>query len=161
MKTSKEIGLHGSYTIPIAGLSDGDHSYDFRLDDQFFAFFQNPDILGGDVRVAVKVEKSSNSLVAFLNFFGTIRISCDFCLEEFNFPIKVSESIPYTLGMKPTNNDDIQTLPKDTVELDLTQDLYDIVVLEIPIQKQHPKDESGNPTCDLTMLELLKKYIIE
>jgi uncharacterized protein len=45
--------------------------------------------------------------------------------------------------------------------LDLRQQIYEFIMLALPIKRVHPADKKGKSTCDPVMLKKLEELIIE
>jgi len=163
VKTIREIDHKGKYTITIGGLSEGVHSYSFVMGDDFFACYQNPEIFGGNVQAQATLVKNFQNIVIEIQFSGAIKIQCDFCLDAFDYLINHTEQLLFSNGRPNAGEkeEDVIVLSEGENQIDLSQDLYELVALRIPMKKMHPTDEKGNATCDPQMLELLKKYIVE
>ena len=56
---------------------------------------------------------------------------------------------------------DILSVPTDEHELDLQQQIYEFIMLALPIKRVHPVDKNGKSTCDPVMLKKLEELIIE
>ena len=56
---------------------------------------------------------------------------------------------------------DIISVPVDEHELDLQQQLYEFIMLALPIKRVHPVDKKGKSTCDPEMLKKLEELIID
>lgn len=56
---------------------------------------------------------------------------------------------------------DILSVPIDAYELDLQQQIYEFIMLALPIRRVHPVDKNGNSTCDPVMLKKLDELIVD
>ncbi len=51
--------MAGSYTIPLAGLKEGRHSFDFEINEEFFEKFEESEVKEGKLVANVEIEKRS------------------------------------------------------------------------------------------------------
>ena len=67
------------HTIEFTGLKDGQHEFQFVLDQPFFDASAEEEWQGGQVTVDVTLDKSTTLLVTHLKANGTVRVHCDRC----------------------------------------------------------------------------------
>ena len=147
------------YLIPYKGLSIGKHEYQFHVQDSFFAALESESLAGGDLSVSLILDKQSRLMIAELKIDGYIRLTCDRCLELFDFAISVDYNQIYKYGESPNiNEDDIIFLEDNEHQLDVSSLIYENIFLEIPIKRIHPEDKNGNPTCKPEHLLLIQSY---
>jgi uncharacterized protein len=153
--------MSGIYTIPVNGLKDGQHYFDFKIDKEFFEQFEESEVKEGELRVVVTADKRATHIDLIIEIGGNISISCDRCLGIFSLPVECTNRLLVKFGRVYEENDpDIVTLSAEEPELDLMQYFYEYILLALPIQRRHPDDEDGNSTCDTDMLEKLQDHII-
>ena len=153
--------MPGFYNIPIGGLKDGESTYDFGISREFFEQFEESEVKEGKLAVKVEADKRSSHIVLVITVEGTVSISCDRCLGIFQHPLSCENRLLVKFGKTHDDSDpDIITVPSDENELDLTQFLYEYILLALPIQRVHPDDENGNSACDPEMLNKLKEHVV-
>ena len=154
--------MSGSYTIPLSGLKEGHHTIDFEIDKKFFEQFEESEVKEGSLIANVEIDKRSTHLDMIIRISGSVRISCDRCLEPFLQPIQSENRLLVKFGKSIEDIDpDIISVPADEHELALQQHIYEFIMLAIPIKRVHPADKKGNSTCDPVMLKKLEELIIE
>ena len=116
------------YTIAYRGLRSGLHDFHFKVDGGLFRAFGSTEIKDGDCDVSVALERGESMLTLDVNVDGSVVVECDRCLEDCNVPIH------WLLPMED--------------EVDLTQYIYESIVLALPYQRVHPDGE-----CNPDMLE--------
>ena len=85
-----------------------------------------------------------------------IRLNCDRCLGEFDFPVKGNERLIVKFGDDPVEEtDDILIIPENAHELDISHYLYEFISLLLPYKKAHGEDEQGNSLCDPEVLKIM------
>ena len=154
--------MSGIYTIPLSGLKEGLHLFDFEIENEFFESFEESEIKEGRLNAHVDMEKRSSHLDLLISITGTVKISCDRCLEEFPWPLECRNRLLVKLGKSISDDDpDILSLPSDEHELDLMQHFYEYIHLALPIKRVHPDDKNGKSGCDPVMLEKLKELLVD
>lgn len=154
--------MSGQYTIPISGLKVGYHTFEFSIDDTFFEQFEESEIKKGSLSVFIESEKSASFIDMAIAIKGYVEVPCDRCLEPFNQLIDCENDLLLKFGDGGEDDDpDIFAISKDDSEFDLSQILYEYVILALPIQRIHPDDEDGNSTCNLDMLKKLSEHMID
>jgi uncharacterized metal-binding protein YceD (DUF177 family) len=137
------------FDIQIATLSNKVHEFDFVLDNDFFALFEQSLVNGGKLKAHVILDKSDLLLQFEFKITGTVNVTCDRSLDEFDYPVTIDELLLVRYGAIETELDDnvLQILP-GTQSLNVAQHLFDYVGLAIPIKKLHPRyyevDEDPN-----------------
>lgn len=154
-------------TIPFKGLSLGQHSFEFEVDDRFFSQFENAVVQKGRAFVQVELNKLNNLMECDVTINGEVAVECDRCLDEFYIPVSFEGRVIVSLkgqmgedyGQDEDDVDVIFLQPSDD-ELDLSQYCYESIGLSLPLQKIHPDDANGNSTCNKEMLDKLKDLMV-
>jgi uncharacterized metal-binding protein YceD (DUF177 family) len=154
--------MSGSYTILLSGLNEGHHAIDFEIDKKFFELFEESEVKEGSLIANIEMDKRSTHLDLIIRVSGSVRIRCDRCLEMFSQPIESENRLLVKFGKSIDDTDpDILSLPINENELDLHQQLYEFIMLALPIKRVHPLDKNGKSMCDPVMLKKLEELIIE
>ena len=154
--------MSGSYTIPLSGLKEGHHTIDFEIDKEFFEQFEESEVKEGSLIANIEMDKRSSHLDLNIRVSGSVRISCDRCLEMFSQSIDSENRLLVKFGKSIDDIDpDILSLPIDANELDLQQQIYEFIILALPIKRVHPNDNKGKSTCNPVMIKKLEELLIE
>jgi len=147
-----------TYNIPFVGLKEGKHQFDFVIDNKFFETYKYDEILDADMNVHLDFVKKSTLLELNFNAKGTIKVACDLTNEHYNEGIESSLDIVVKFGNEFNNEDEeILIIPHSEFQLDVSQFIYEMIVLAIPTKKVHPGIEDGTLKSDiLDKLEELK-----
>lgn len=128
------------YEINIAKLSNKTHQYEFDMDDSFFDLFSGEIIHGGKLHADVELEKTESILTLHFNIKGTVRLTCDRSLEEFDQPVDIQETFRMKFGPEDKELDeDLWQIAFETQQINLAQHLYDYIGLSLPMKKLHPR----------------------
>jgi len=153
--------MSGLFTIPLSGLNEGGHSYNFEIGDEFFDLFEGSEITSGDLNAVVELDKRSTHMDLRFTVKGQVTINCDRCLEPFSQPIACENRLLIKSGKDWDENDpDMLTIPADEYELDVKQYLYEFIHLALPIKRTHPLDKEGRSTCDPGMLKKINEHTV-
>ncbi|MEJ8755764.1 DUF177 domain-containing protein [Pontibacter sp. H259] len=139
------------YEINIAKLSNKKHQYEFDMDDSFFDLFSGEIIHGGKLHADVELEKTETLLTLHFDIKGTVRLTCDRSLEEFDEPVDVQETFRMKFGPEDKELDeDLWQIASDTQQINVAQHLYDYIGLSLPMKKLHPRfrDEEDEDSDD-------------
>ena len=150
------------FAIPVSGIKDGHHIFEFEITKEFFDLFDESEIREGELAAVVNVEKNSSHLDLDITISGKVRTCCDRCLGIFDYPVECVNSLLVKFGLNEDESDpDIITIPRDEYELDLKQYIYEFVYLALPIRRIHPDNADGTSTCDPVMLQKLNEHLVE
>lgn len=151
------------YIIPLDGLEEREYSFGFKADDTFFQSYESGEIKGGEVDVKVTLLKKKTSLLLNFDLSGTVKLTCDRCLEIYNQPIEINDEILVNYGDETNfdTNSDAVTLSRDANSIDVSSFIYEYSHFALPIAHYHPDDADGNPTCNQKMMDLIDKYKVD
>lgn len=129
-----------TYDIDVIKLKEGKHSFSFEVKDEFFKFHEADDwVNGSDLTANVTVTKTTSLMEADFKITGTIRLTCDRSLEEFDQPMEVTEKVIYKYGQIDQEiSEDVFMITKDTPSINVAQLVYEFILLAIPAKKIHP-----------------------
>lgn len=137
------------YTIAWKGLAPGLHTFDFEVGDALFEAFESNEIKGGSCRVHVDLTRSETLLDLVVGIAGRVTVVCDRCLEDCPVPIdyrgRLLVHLSDTAG--EYDGDEMWVSPSEG-SVDLTQYIYESIVLSLPYRRVHPEGE-----CDPDMTE--------
>lgn len=143
------------FVISVNGLAQGETTFLGQADKEFFAKFENNEILNADLDVTLFVDKQHEYVDIDCDVDGTITVPCDRCLAPVDMPVSASASFRLRLkGSGVTLEEDQEEvfLPEGTDELDLSQEVYDFALLALPLQRFHQEGE-----CDKAALDYLSE----
>jgi len=149
------------YIIPFGSCSNGVHTFDYELTDEFFASF--PDSGFGEARVHIRVSlfKQERQLQFDVHLEGWVVLPCDRCLEEYEQSVGGDYTLYGKFGEGNSDEElDIIWLRPEEHQVDLSHYFYEYVVLNLPMRKVHPGKPDGRPGCNPAMLDLLKNLSV-
>lgn len=138
------------FNIKFTGLKLGTHKFDFQLDKSFFDHFEFSDFEDVSLKVNLSLEKKTNSLELIFSLSGTVLVPCDVTTDLFDFPLENEISLLVKFGEEFNDeNEEILILPFDSHYVDVSQVIYEMAVLTVPLKKIHPDVESGKKGGDI------------
>lgn len=143
------------FTLPIQGLKNGVHEYDFKIDSSFFAEFEASPIADGDLDVHMVLDRHSDMLIFEFDISGTVRTECDRCLAEIDLPVESSDQLIVKFSEDTDETDDeLVFIHPETGEFNVAEYIYEYIVLAMPIIKVIEDCEEGpDAPCDFEMLD--------
>ena len=150
------------YIIPFSSYSNGLHKFEFELVDAFFAQYPESEIQQAKVQVKVDLIKQERQLEFVFTLDGWVMMPCDRCLEEYEQPISGEFNLYGKFGSGNSDDElDVVWLTNESSQIDLSQYLFEYVVLSLPLRKVHADLPDGKPGCNPEMLDLLKKLSVK
>ncbi|MDA3944119.1 MAG: DUF177 domain-containing protein [Bacteroidetes bacterium] len=149
------------FLISLAGLSAGEHRYEFVIGDAFFAHLSYAEIEKGDLKVDLLLDKRDNMIELNFLFEGTVEVMCDRCADNFNLALEGENSLYLKYGDHYLEeSEDVIVLPADQHQFDISQLLYEYIVLLLPLRKVHPEDVDGNSLCNPEVIAKLNSMSV-
>ena len=147
-----------NYHINFSSLKNGTHRFDYLIEHPFFAKFEYSPVKEGRVWVNISLSKHETMMVLDFSIKGTVNVPCDRCLEYFDLPIEGNQKLVVKFGeTTEEQTDEILILSHAEYELDVSQYIYEFILLNVPIRMEHPEDTKGNSTCNPNAMDLLEK----
>lgn len=141
------------YSIAYKGLKSGRHEFTFVLDGAMFQAFESADIKDGSLTAQVSLLKGEHEMNLDVSIEGSVRVTCDRCLDDFDLPVRFDGRLIVRISDEPGEYDgEVMWLLPAEDQLDLSQYLYESVVLSLPYSRVHP-DGGCNP-------DMLKRFNI-
>jgi len=138
------------FVIPFRGLKEGEHQFEYLINNTFFEVYQYEDILDADIKVHLNFIKKSTLLELSFIAKGEVQVTCDISNELFFQPIEGSLDLVIKFGEEYNNdNEDILIIPYGDFEIDIAQYIYEMIVLSLPAKKIHPGIIDGTLKTDI------------
>jgi len=147
-----------TYKVRTSGIKDGSHKSFFDINGEFFESFVSSDVTNCNIKVVSVLTKDRNKLKLNLDFKGKIHnLLCDLCASEVTISINNNFSVLIHESKQEINDiDNIIYIKPNQHEIDISQLIYEGIILSIPSKKEHKGRK--NDKCDNEMKILLEKY---
>ncbi len=128
--------------IAYKSLGAGSFDYSFTLDKEFFSHFEGSEITDGNCGVEVQLQRGESMLEIDVTIEGEVVVACDRCLEDCSVAVDYQGRLIVKFSSEVQDYDgDILWLSPLESEVDLSQYIYESVVLTLPYQRVHPEGE--------------------
>ena len=141
------------FIIPLNGLPAGESFFRWEAEEEFFASFENSEILDADIAAEVVVIKSGKYIGVDCHIEGDVTVECDRCLADLVIPVDVTFKQSIKFGPEESETSDasegereIVFLPEDDTDLDMSQVIYDYTCISLPMQRVHAEGECDPET---------------
>lgn len=143
-----------SFKIDLKALPQGQSSYEFKLNDEYFKAIDALDVRRGELSSSLSVERMGDIFELKFHIEGVVCIACDLCLEDMELPICCDNRFVAKFGKDYSDEDgDLVVVPEDEGILDVAWHIYEFIVLQIPIRHVHAAGK-----CNPVMIEILKGH---
>jgi uncharacterized metal-binding protein YceD (DUF177 family) len=147
-----------NYIISFKGLSSGSHSFHFHITDKFFESMQSVEIHPTDVKVNLELNYMPGIMTLIFEGSGFIDYPCDICVEVYRQPVNYQRKVVVKIGEGESDDDDIIFISVNESQIDVSQIIYDDILLSLPLQIAHPILADGSRSCNPKQLELLDRF---
>jgi uncharacterized metal-binding protein YceD (DUF177 family) len=150
------------YEIAWQGLKPGPHTYVYDIDDRFMLEREvDESFKNWNARITLEFDKHESFFMLRFDVDGNVTVPCDRCgddfklrlWDEFDLVIKLTgEDVE-----KIEDEDDVVFIPRSETVIDISNWLYEFLMLSVPLQHIHPDNEDGSAGCNPQALNLLDK----
>ncbi len=144
MKTFKE------YLIPFVGLKQGIHQFEYQVGNDFLSLFEFEEYNSTAVTVTLEFNKKSTFFELNFKATGKVNVDCDVTTEPFDLPISNELFVVVKFGNEFNDeNEEILVIPHGSYEINVSQYIYECIVLAVPSKRVHPGVEDGTLESDI------------
>lgn len=138
-----EKGLTGAaspYRIAFRGLKTGVYDFRFPVERSLFEAFESTEINDGAGEVSVRMERGEALLQLDVAIRARVVVACDRCLEDCEIPVAFEGRLLVRFSDIDQEYDgEVLWLHPSEEEVDLTQYVYESIVLSLPYRRVHPE----------------------
>jgi uncharacterized protein len=120
--------------IRISGLSNGIHKFQFLQAPSDFGLDGN---FPKEIEVDAHLDKTAHQILLKIHVKTSGLFQCDRCLDEFEQRISASFQVVYLYNdaeHRKDSSNEIQVISPDTVALNLTEDIRQMILLSVPLK---------------------------
>jgi uncharacterized metal-binding protein YceD (DUF177 family) len=133
MKVSNE------FLIPFIGLKLGKHQFEYQINKAFFDEYEYDDFEDCAILATVVLDKKNTMLELHFKHKGTVNVPCDVTGENFDLTVKGKLDLVVQFGDSYNDdNEELLILPSSEHQIDISQYIYEMIVLSIPTKRIHP-----------------------
>jgi uncharacterized protein len=116
----------------------------------------DPELFSAPLNLSLVLDRHDSYLQFVFNVETEVRLECDLCLTHYVHTLDVHSPMLYVLGHVPgggeVDDPEISYVPPQTVELDISKDLRDFVILSMPERHLCKEDCRGLcPNCGVDL----------
>ena len=138
------------YVINFGGLNEGRHDFEFEIEKEFFEHFEYDEFNSCKIIATIRLIKKPNLLELEFCCNGIINLNCHVSNEPFDYIHDSNYSLVVKFGSVFNNEDEeLLVLPIGTHQLNISQQLYEMIVLSLPIKLIHPGIIDGSLKSDI------------
>jgi len=149
------------FEIAWQGLKPGMHVFQYELDNRFIQEHSEGETDLKDLQAEVKVsfDKKTNFFMLHFDVDGKVTVPCDRCGDEFQLRLWDEFDLLIKLAGEDVEEmdeeSDVVFIPRHETVIDISNWLYEFVMLSVPLQRIHPEGAGGQPGCNPQALDLL------
>ncbi|WP_410878028.1 YceD family protein [Myroides sp. DW712] len=129
-----------TYSISFIGLKNGEHTFEYQIDSDFFKNYDYDDFNRIQANISVLLNKKATHLEVNFKAKGVVNVPCDVTNEDFDLPIENEFNLIVKFGEEfNDDHDEILIIPMNEYEITLTQYIYELIVLSIPAKRVSPE----------------------
>ncbi len=148
-----------SFNVNIEGLPMGISKFRYNIDDEFFQRLSFSSINRAHVTVNVIFDKAPDTYSIEIELKGEVEVPCDRCTELFFHPVEGFHRIvvkPSDKIKEIVRDEGLMLIPRGTTVINIAQDIYDYIVLSLPLQVKHPEGQ-----CDPEMEKFISRFSVK
>ncbi|SNR73610.1 YceD family protein [Lutibacter flavus] len=148
------------FDISFIGLKEGIHQFDYIITKEFFDFFDYDEFNNANINVSLSLLKKANMFELDFVFSGWVEVACDITNELFHQPIETSINLIVKFGNEFNNeNEELLIIPYSEFKFNVSQYIYEAIVLGVPLKRIHPGVNDG--TLESDVLDKLKELEVK
>lgn len=153
---SRKEDVLNEYEIALVSLKYKTHLFNYRVGNEFFKCFEGSPVEVGDLEIEVSLDKSETLLNLEVSINGTVNLQCDRSLDLFDYTIDKKAFMVYKYGEEYQElSDELIVLPEGVQALNIASLIYELLVIDIPFKKLHPRYASEEDMDDDEELEVV------
>ena len=136
--------------IPFVGLKQGIHQFEYEVNNDFMKLFDFEEYNSSAVKVELEFNKKNTFFELRFKAKGKVNVDCDVTTEPFDLAISNELFLVVKFGNEFNDeNEEVLIIPHGEYELNVSQYIYECVVLAVPSKRVHPGVEDGTLESDI------------
>jgi uncharacterized protein len=148
-----------TFKIDIFRLENKQYLHEFEGDSNFFEELEQDLIQKGNFKAAVALNKNETMIQMMYKITGSVELTCDRSLDLFDFPVDITQKM--ILKFSDHNEEiteELVLIDRRTQYINVAQDIFDFIGLQIPIKKLHPRFIKDEVTYESLMQKFEDEY---
>jgi uncharacterized metal-binding protein YceD (DUF177 family) len=150
------------FEIAWQGLKPGPHTYMYDINDRFMQEREVDESFNNwDAKITLVFDKHEGFFMLHFDVDGNVAVPCDRCGDDFKLRLWDEFDLVVKLtgddAEKIEDEDDVVFIPRSETVIDISNWLYEFLMLSVPLQHIHPDKEDGSTECNPQALNLLEQ----
>ena len=142
------------FSLPIKGLKNGTHEFDFQIEANFFENFENSPIQNGYFDVHLTMDKRDMFFELVFDFDGSIQTECDRCTASINLPFGDTQHLTVKYSLEDNDDDpEVVFISPETHIFNVAKYIYEFICISVPYHKVYDCENDETPPCDFAVLD--------
>ncbi len=138
------------FLISFTGLKLGKHRFEYEIDNAFFESFEYQEFNGTKIRIDAILDKLSTMMELKLNAQGSVNVNCDLTGEPFDQDLSAELQLVIKFGDEYNDeNDEVLIIQHGEHQINISQYVYEMLVLAVPQKRIHPGVLDGTLKSDI------------
>jgi len=144
------------FNIPFSGLKIGKHEFEYTINNTFFDSFGYQEFNAASIKLKATLNKMTTMMELDLAATGSVNVNCDVTSEPYDQHLVGNLDLVIKFGEEFNDeNDEILILPHGEYQVNISQYIYEMLVLAVPQKRVHPGVVDG--TLESAALERLEE----
>ena len=159
---SVQKSILNTFKIDIFRLENKQYLHEFEGNDDFFEALDQELIQKGNFKATVVLNKNETMIQMMYKITGSVELTCDRSLDLFDFPVDIAQKM--ILKFSEHNEEiteELVLIDRNTQHINVAQDIFDFIGLQIPIKKLHPRFIKDEVTYESLMKKFEDEYEVE
>ena len=132
------------FDISFIGLKEGEHRFEYHIDNKFFDAFQYDEFDETSINVDLVFVKKPTMLELEFSAKGIVNVPCDVTGESFDLETTGNLFLIVKFGDGyDDGNEEIVYIPNSEHRINVAHYIFEMLVLAAPIKRVHPKVLDG------------------
>jgi uncharacterized protein len=150
-----------TFRINIFHLQNKQYLHEFEGNDDFFAELEQERKLieKGNFKARVTLDKSETMIQMLYKIKGSVELTCDRSLDLFDFPVDITQKMILKFSDHTEEiTEELMFIDRNVQYINVAQDIFDFICLQIPIKKLHPRYTENEVTYESLMKKFEEEY---
>ncbi len=148
-----------TFKIDIFRLENKQYMHEFEGENDFFEALDQNLIQKGHFKATVALSKNETMIQMIYKISGSVELTCDRSLDLFDFPVDITQKM--ILKFSDHNEEiteELMLIDRNIQYINVAQDIFDFIGLQIPIKKLHPRFTQDEVTYESLMRKFDDEY---
>lgn len=154
--------ISNTFRINIFHLQNKQYLHEFEGNNDFFMDLEQELKLieKGNFKATVTLDKSETMIQMLYKIKGSVELTCDRSLDLFDFPFDITQKMILKFSDHTEEiTEELMFIDRNVQFINVAQDIFDFICLQIPIKKLHPRYTENEVTYESLMKKFEDEYV--